>query len=198
MIAKRDLSGRLFRIPGPTLGPPDPPEPGTWGGLLQAHRAMIVGYLGSILHDPHLVEDVFQEVALVVLRKGGALRSSRDFPTWVRRIARLEALTALRRLNRRPLPFDHSILDVLDAEWESGDAPEESPQIDALRSCLERLTPQARKLVELRYAQDLSGQTLADRRLQPVNTVYVALARIHRVLSACIRSKIPAREHSDA
>lgn len=180
MIAQEDFSGRFYQ------------------SLLLAHRAMIVGYLGSILHDPHLVEDAFQDVALVVLQKGGDLRNSEEFPTWVRRIARLEALAALRRLNRRPRPFDHSILDLLDAEWESGDAPEESPRLEALRSCLERLTPQARKLVELRYGENLSGQSLADRRSQPVNTVYVALARIHRVLWDCVRSKMPGQECSDA
>src|SRR5579862_7199463 len=113
--ADRRLSHDLLRpmIANIDFRPPGAPEAFE---LLLAHRGMIVGYLGSILHDPHLVEDAFQEVALVVLRKGGGLRHSREFPTWVRRIARLEALAALRRLNRRPRPFDHSVLDLLDAE----------------------------------------------------------------------------------
>lgn len=200
MIAKEDLrASRALRGSTPVSADSfDPVGPEARVRLLLTHRAMILGYLGSILHDPHLVEDVFQEVALVVLRKGAALRNAGDFPVWLRRIARLEALSALRRLQRRPRPFDQSVLDLLDSGWASGDGEEESPRIEALRSCLERLTPQARKLVDLRYGQNLSGQSLAERRSQALNTVYVALARIHRVLSGCIRSKLLARGPSHA
>jgi RNA polymerase sigma-70 factor (ECF subfamily) len=193
MIAREEKMEHLLKDPGPEPAPVDAvglKDSDTLVRLLLSHRAAILGYVGSIVHDPHLAEDVFQEIALVVLRKGSALRSPSDFPVWVRKIARLEALSASRRLHRHPQPFDTNLLDLLDREWSASEPAEPSPRIEALRTCLERLSPQARELVELRYGKNLSGQTLADHRSQARNTVYVALTRIHQALLSCIRSKV--------
>ena len=45
----------------------------------------------------------------------------------------------------------------------------------------------ARKLVDLRYRQNVSGKEVARKLSLPVNTVYVAMSRIHRTLSECVR-----------
>jgi len=159
--------------------------------LFLAQRAMLLGYIGSLVRDAHLAEDVFQDVALVAIKKRAELADAEGFPAWARRIARLEAMNALRRRTKAPRPLDGAVLDVLDRHW---DAAEEGPASVALRRCLKRLPPRSQKLVELRYRDDLSGQALADRLSQPLNTVYVTLARIHRALSECVREVLAGGE----
>ena len=44
--------------------------------LLLKHRSMLIGYITLIVQDPHLAEDVFQEVAVIVFRKADALTSA--------------------------------------------------------------------------------------------------------------------------
>ncbi len=68
--------------------------------LLLDHRGMLLGYVNSIVRDQHLAEDVFQEVSLLVVRKHRGIPARESFPGWVRRAARLEALSALRRKRR--------------------------------------------------------------------------------------------------
>jgi RNA polymerase sigma-70 factor (ECF subfamily) len=153
---------------------------------LLAQRGMLLGYISSFVRDAHLAEDLFQDVTLVILRKGAELADPEGFAPWARKIARLEVLNALRKRERAPQPLDGAVLDLLDGHWTEGER-DASPAADALRSCLGRLSPRARRLVDLRYRDGVSGKELAARVAQPLNTVYVALARIHRALSDCLR-----------
>ena len=114
--------------------------------LLLAQRAMLLGYIASLVRDAHLAEDVFQDVSLIVLKKHEELSDLSGFPAWSRKIARLEAMNALRRRNKAPQPLDQAVLDVLDLHWNAG--KEEAAGSDALQSCLERLSPRSKKLVD--------------------------------------------------
>jgi RNA polymerase sigma-70 factor (ECF subfamily) len=155
--------------------------------LLLAQRSMLLGYLSSLVRDEHLAEDLFQDVSIVILKKGAQLADPAGFGPWARKIARLEALNAHRKRGNAPKPLDADVLDLLDRRWDEEDA---SPAADALRPCLQRLSPRSRRLVELRYRDGVGGRDLAARLAQPLNTVYVALARIHRTLSECVRERL--------
>lgn len=65
-------------------------------------------------------------------------------------------------------------------------------QADALKACLERLSPYSRRLIELRYAQGISGPQLAEAVGRKLNTIYVALTRTHRTLAECVRAEMAA------
>jgi RNA polymerase sigma-70 factor (ECF subfamily) len=158
--------------------------------LLLAHRAMVMGYVAFIVRDAHLVEDVFQEVALTVLKKGETLDQEENFPVWVRQIARYKALNTLQKQKRAPQPVDESILNLLEDTWAAEDQAPASLATQALLECIQKLSPRAQQLIRLRYVDCLSGKDLAERLAQPVNTVYVALSRVYRNLSACVKLRL--------
>jgi RNA polymerase sigma-70 factor (ECF subfamily) len=161
-------------------------------GLLLSHRAMLLGYVASIVRDPDLAEDVFQNVALVVLDKAAAVARDEEFPAWARRVARLESLAALRKRRRAPELLDQSVLELLEDEWSAGDAAP-VPARKALRECVEELSPYARQLIHMRYADGLSALDVAERVNRSPNTVYVALSRTYRHLAGCVERRL-ARE----
>jgi RNA polymerase sigma-70 factor (ECF subfamily) len=161
-------------------------------GLLLSHRAMLLGYVASIVRDPDLAEDVFQNVALVVLDKAAAVQRDEEFPAWARRVARLESLAALRKRRRSPELLDQSVLELLEDEWSAGDtAP--APARKALRDCVEKLSPYAQQLIRMRYVDGLSALDVAERVNRSPNTVYVALSRTYRHLAGCVERRL-ARE----
>jgi RNA polymerase sigma-70 factor (ECF subfamily) len=161
-------------------------------GLLLSHRAMLLGYIASIVRDPDLTEDVFQNVAVIVLDKAGSLANDEDFPAWARRVARFESLAALRKRKRAPELLDQSVLELLEDDWSSGDgAP--VPARKALRECVERLSPYARQLIHMRYVEELSALDVAERLNRSPNTIYVALSRTYRLLAGCVERRL-ARE----
>src|SRR5262249_39332604 len=152
-------------------------------------RGMLLGYVTAIVRNPELAEDVFQNVALVVLKKGDRSHLGAGFLAWARGIARLEALSALRKQAHAPQPLDEAVLDLPEDRWQA-QAAGCGTLTEALDFCLQKLTPKARKVIELRFQENLSGKELAARLAQPVNTVYVALSRIYRGLASCIRQRL--------
>lgn len=63
---------------------------------------------------------------------------------------------------------------------------------------MEQLTPNARELIDLRYARDIKGRALAEKLGRKPNAVFVALSRIHRTLSDCIQARLSREEAADA
>lgn len=156
--------------------------------LLLAQRGMLLGYILSIVRDIHLAEDVFQEASLIILKKGGVLEEEREFGVWARRVARLEALTAMRKRQNSPELLEPELLDLLDKDWDRHAIVE--PAAQAMRHCIEQLPEKARRLIELRYVAQLPGNVLAEKLKQPANTIYVTLSRIYRVLSKCVQERL--------
>jgi RNA polymerase sigma-70 factor (ECF subfamily) len=156
--------------------------------LLLMHRGMLLGYILSVVRDFHLAEDVFQDGSLIILKKGAILTDEADFAPWARKVVRLTALNALRKQNKGPELLEPAVLDLLEQEWCKDREPD--LYLVSLRECIEQLPPKARRLIELRYVAGIPGNDLATRLKQPPNTIYVALSRIYRTLSACVKKRL--------
>ena len=175
-------------------------DQGTALRLLLANRAMLIGYINAITGDPTLTEDVFQEVSIVVMDKHAQVDGADGFRPWTRTIARFQALKAVNRRKSAPLRLTDAVIDRLDVAWEAGDAEQpRGDEITALSQCVGKLTPRAQRLVQLRYHEDLPGARIAELLQRPLNTVYVAISRIHRALAECVRQELLRRgtPHAD-
>ena len=157
--------------------------------LLIRERVKLVGYIRAILGDAHAAEDVFQQVSVLVLKKSQEIHDADHFLGWMRRAARLEALNAARKSKREPLALDSRVAEMLDPHWQRYDAIESSDLIESLRTCLEKLTPNARQLVQMRYHEDLTSSQIADRLNRNVKTVYQAISRARQTLAQCVRNQ---------
>jgi RNA polymerase sigma-70 factor (ECF subfamily) len=162
--------------------------------VLLGRRAAVLGYILAIVRDPHLAEDVFQNVGVVALSKPGAFENEAAFLGWVYQTARFESLAAARKRSRAPCPLGEGALDLLHDAWVEESRRGDEDVLDALRACLRRLTPRARRLIDLKYGQEASGRRIADSLERPINTVYVALSRIHRALAACVQQRMAQKE----
>jgi RNA polymerase sigma-70 factor (ECF subfamily) len=156
---------------------------------LLRERVKLLAYLSSIVRDHHLAEDLFQEVAVLAVRKIDEIHDMKHLLGWLRLTGRHLALRALRRRRQSPL-VDQSVLDLLEEQWSEQDGTPAIELVEALEECLEELSPYARDLVRLRYEDEISGTRLAEVVDRNVNTVYVALSRIHRSLHDCISEKL--------
>jgi RNA polymerase sigma-70 factor (ECF subfamily) len=165
--------------------------------LLLKHRGKLLGALRAMVADEHLAEDIFQEVSIAAVSKCGEIADVEHFSGWVRCAARFQALVALRNRNRLPRALSEGVLDALEAHWQQFDRQPDSEISDALRQCLDRLSPYARKLIDMRYVEHKRGSDLAAALHRSLNTVYVALSRVHNTLRDCLNKKL-ARETSRA
>jgi len=153
-------------------------------------RAKLLAYIWSIVHDSHLAEDVLQEVSVVAVEKRDAIDSEQALPAWLRSTARLRALHTLRQHRRTPLTLDENVLDLLESEWTRRDAAATDRLMDALRHCLGRLSPAARQIVQMRYADALGSRQIADRLGRSLAAVYKSTTRAHAALAQCVKQQL--------
>ncbi|QNN24792.1 sigma-70 family RNA polymerase sigma factor [Planctomycetales bacterium ZRK34] len=161
--------------------------------VLVKDRARLLAYIWAIVSDVHVAEDVLSEVTVLAVKKREQIADEAHLAGWLRIAARTEALKALRTDRSRPTPMSDQLIDLLDAEWATRDAQSSNDLADALQICMQRLSPRARQLVKLRYAEGLSGAVLAEKLNQRIKSIYVAISRVHRALGDCIRAHV-ARE----
>ena len=165
--------------------------------LLMSEHLRLRAYVWLIVRDDHLVDDVLQEVSLVAVRKCEAIVDDSHFPAWARTTSRNIALDMLRKEQRTPSAVGDRLMDVIDEHWDEVESLAGSTSVNALRHCLEELTPYNRRLIELRYGEGLKSSQVAERLDRAVGTVYVALTRVHKTLGDCVRGRIDREESDD-
>jgi RNA polymerase sigma factor (sigma-70 family) len=168
-------------------------EPNAVVRALIRDRAKLLGYIWVIVRDHHVAEDVFADVTVLAMERAGEINDEKHLALWARKAARLKALEAMRRRNRRGMvSLDDDVLQMIETDWgEAVDGIATSAEVDHLRSCIERLTPRARRILHLRYVEGLGGASLAAHEDVGIDlrSLYVAMSRIHKALHDCIVRK---------
>jgi RNA polymerase sigma-70 factor (ECF subfamily) len=138
--------------------------------LVTRHRDKVNRFIHRFTRDESLTEDALSEVFLDVWRKAGSFKGECQVATWLLAIARNKTLALLRQ---RKFP-------ALD-ETEAGliEDPTDNPESalvkksysTLLQKCLNALSPNHRKIIDLVYYQSKSIQEAAEIVGIPLNTV---------------------------
>lgn len=161
--------------------------------VLVGDRTKVLAYIWSIVRDETLAEDIFQDICVLAIEKGDTINDEQHLIHWSRQAARYKSLEAMRDRQIRVLTLDDDVLQLLEDNWQSHDDEPAPARGQALKHCLSLLSPFARKLVDLRYGEGISGKQLADSVDRKLNTVYVALSRTHRALRQCIERRLASK-----
>jgi len=140
--------------------------------------------------DPHAAEDVAQDVITLALERMEQFEDVGHLLAWCRETARRKTLERLRTDRRQPLALGDDVLDLLDPHYPALDATDNADALDALRRCLATLSRSARRVIEARYRDGLTGARLAEAIGGKFNTVYSTLSRAHAALAVCVRSQL--------
>jgi RNA polymerase sigma-70 factor (ECF subfamily) len=144
--------------------------------IVERHFPMAYSVVRAVLGDHADIEDVVQEVFIKVYRGLSRFRSESKLSTWIYRIARNEAVNAARRPAASGPP-----LDEVDIRAPFQDSPEEqyrrTEQRHHLGRYLDRLSPDHRVVLELRYMGEKSYEEISELMDMPLGTVKT---NIHR------------------
>lgn len=189
-LHKRGLVFHRFRQypsnPVPeNLPPPDPQLAFTRHFV--ANQAALYGFLVSLVQDLHAADDLLQELAGRLWVKFETNDSNRPFIAWGIGFARLIAMEWRREQQRLPLSLDESTLDQL-AEQAAEQAGQLDERRDALHECLKSLTLHRRRVLHLRYQEELSVATIA-RTWKRTTLLFPALRSAPMALSGDCRIK---------
>jgi RNA polymerase sigma-70 factor (ECF subfamily) len=148
-----------------------------------AFRTLVAGRLEAayrlasvVLGDASEAEDATHDAVVRAWGSFGSLRDLGSFDAWFQRIVVNVCRDRMRRRRvRRSVPLEPQLPGLPAAP----DATSMTPERDALARALERLTPDQRMVVVLRFYADLPIETIAQRLGEPSGTIR---SRLHHAL----------------
>lgn len=164
---------------------PEPVEQRGFAELWLDAQHAIGGFVCVHVPDQSLADDIVQEVARQATANFDQYDQGRPFIAWLIGIARQRIADAYRKQGRAHVVFSSDILDsITDAYIEM--QPEVDDRLDGLRACLEKLSERHRRVIELRYARQLSQEQIADQVGTNARAVNAMLYRVRTALRQCI------------
>jgi RNA polymerase sigma-70 factor (ECF subfamily) len=154
------------------------------------HQSDLKAYIGSVIRDRSLRDDVFQDTALSLWESFDRFDSEKSFGAWARGVAIKKILQQHRKTGRIPLATDPQVLEAILEAFDQT-AHETNDRQQALQNCLEKLPEKSREILALRYEESVRGEEIASRLSTTRDAVYQSLARIRTKLESCIRKQLP-------
>jgi RNA polymerase sigma-70 factor, ECF subfamily len=148
--------------------------------LYERYHRRVRGFVRRKIADPHVVDDVVQEVFLRVYRSLDSVDPDRDPWPWLARVADNAAVDALRR--RRPVEeMRDAIVDGLSASIRSGDDPAErftaGQRREGIAKAMGALCDRQRRMLLLREAEGWRYEDIAEFEGITLNALKSALKR---------------------
>jgi RNA polymerase sigma-70 factor, ECF subfamily len=137
-------------------------------------------------------DDVVQNVGTVLWEKFDTYKPEESFARWAFGIARLEVLKYRQKQGRRAMGLRAELVDLVAKETleisETADILSE-----ALRKCVEKLSPWSRVVLKQRFEAGKSVREIAQGFGRSERTVYQTLQSIYDTLYDCVQAEVPGR-----
>lgn len=154
-------------------------------GLVTRYQRPVYNLLVRMLRNPALAEELAQDTFLRAFSRLRTYDPQYRFINWILRIAHNLAVDALRRRSVAEVSADDPaspevaarVAHAADPDADAGSEAERRQLARALDAALARLRPEYRRLVVLRYQQDLGHEDISAITGLPVGTVKSYLHR---------------------
>lgn len=161
----------------------------------------LFAYILTLLPRAGEAHEVLSDVNLALWTHRDSYDPSREFWPWACRFAQLQVMAHRKKHRSDRMMFGTELIELLASEGTNA-TEEFSPQAEqdqfrALDKCLEKLVPQQRDLLKMRYTQALSVKNIAARLGRSVGAVSDSLYRMRAVLGKCIRMQLANREQEE-
>jgi RNA polymerase sigma-70 factor (ECF subfamily) len=166
--------------------------------LVARHERSVYNLLVRMLRNPAVAEELAQETFLKAFTHLRSFDPRYKFSNWILRIAHNAAIDAIRRRGPQELsldepdPREQARLDALLVDPKSGAAAASLEQQDVgrmLQAAMDRLRPEYRQAVVLRYQEDLSYEEISEITGWPLGTIKSHLHRARTEMAEYLRRR---------
>ncbi len=165
----------------------------TLTNLVKVHQAGLYRFARYLGADAETAEDMVQETFLAACEKNALPAYANQIGPWLRGILRHLFFAHLRREKRALLCGNAEVRQQLEAHWQQEALAvdqDATAYVAALRQCLQQAGERERKLLRLRYEQDISLAEIGDQIGLTAEGVKTALRRLRAKLAACVRRRL--------
>jgi RNA polymerase sigma-70 factor (sigma-E family) len=132
----------------------------TFEEFVSARLGALIRYATVVTWDPHLAEDIVQDVLLRTRAKWARIGAADSPEAYVKRMVVNEFLSWRRRKAARLVPVETATLGGLMPPGH--DAIGEADERDAIQRMIAALPPKQRVAIALRYYEDLADEQIAE------------------------------------
>ena len=153
-------------------------------------------FIRGLVYHWQDAEDVFQETAVVILRKGGEVENMDRFPQWCRGIARNMARNYWRKKGRDKLDLWEDFSQVVDDCYTDIDVDVEihNERRRLMDICVERLPEVSQNLLKKFYMERIEATELGRQMKRSAGAIRVALLRIRTAVRKCVELRTSGME----
>ena len=160
--------------------------------LAQRHKTM--AYLISLVGDPHVAEDIFQEIwmKLAAYQKDDIENTA----AWCRAVGKNLVLHHWRDKGRQKLKVNSELMKKIDLAFEEDDDEDSShrERKEALQNCMKDLPDYSKNLLDQKYSEGKTFSQIADKMGKSESSLMMTVSRIRRKLQECIEQRIKSGE----
>ena len=157
--------------------------------LFLKHQEELRAFIGSLVRDYHLRDDILQETALVLWKKFDEYDPGRPFGAWARGVTAHKIMQSFDRIKRCPLQFSPNATQAILMACQDT-RQDFSEERAALQKCLGSLPDRSRNLIAMRYEQGLKLKEIAEQTSSTLDAVHKTLSRIRQLLRKCVEERI--------
>jgi RNA polymerase sigma-70 factor (ECF subfamily) len=161
--------------------------------LIMANQKPIYALILGMIPNRDDADDIFQETVLVMWSKFDSFEPGTSFTAWGIKIARYKVFQAHRRNSRHNHRFSEAAFQSLQDKSDHFVKNIER-RMQALRKCIRKLNKKDYDLVQMRYENELTIRTIAEKLGQSVQNIYKRMARINDSLIRCVRRTLAMEE----
>ena len=157
--------------------------------LLMLNDKRIYTYILSLVPNTADADDIMQETSAVMWRKFDTFTKDKDFVAWGISIARFQILSYFKKRKHSKVRFSEELIQAIEEEVEKT-FPQMEQRLDALKTCLLKLSAEDKNILKLRYEKNYTLENIGAHISKSTRATYYCLVRLHKLLLGCIKRKL--------
>ena len=159
--------------------------------VLSSQKDLYV-YILSLVFSPSEADDILQDALTVMWQKFDEFEPGSNFLAWGKQIARYKVLNYLRKNQSSRLQFDSEVLEMIASKADQK-RDEVADRRMAMKQCLQKLSEKHRRMLKMRYIQEMSYKQMAVNYGISKQSVCRAISRVHAMLVKCVQFALADR-----
>lgn len=165
-------------------------QPGNeFARLLVTYDREMLRYIMALIPRRDDAEEILQRAALVLWERFEEFDQEREFLPWALRVCYFEVLNFRKEKARSRLVFSEEVMGLLVQSRTEQQALLDQRR-SALSGCLAKLSDEDRRLLERRYTDSATIQSLSEECGKTAKSLYRRLDRVRELVLKCVERSV--------
>jgi RNA polymerase sigma-70 factor (ECF subfamily) len=162
--------------------------------LLIPNQRQIHSYILVLVGNRSDADDILQDTLAEMWNKFEEYKEGTNFVSWGLTIAKYKVFQFIRKNKPHGFYFDSKVLELLQEETAALQSRYSTQEtLDVLKECVSKLQTREKKMLQMRYEQNLTFDGIAAKFGVSIPAVFKSLGRIHTRLARCIELTVRLR-----